>query len=70
VIPSLRLASVAGDQGVPAYLEAMREWESQSVLTPPRPTFATVREIAKPATVKIEETQDVEVDEEDPTGDE
>jgi hypothetical protein len=71
VIPSRRLASVAGDQGVPAYLEAMREWEVQSVLSPPQPTFATVQEVARPTILKIEETHEVEVEEEeDPAGDE
>lgn len=27
MIPSLRLATVAGDQGVPQFLQLLREWE-------------------------------------------
>jgi hypothetical protein len=71
VIPSRRFASVAGDQGVPAYEEAMREWEVQLVASPPRPTFTTVQEITKPHVVKIEETHAIQDDDdEDSAGDE
>jgi hypothetical protein len=44
MIPSRRFASVAGDQGIPLFEEAMREWEAQPVTSPP-PIFAVAREI-------------------------
>jgi hypothetical protein len=60
VIPSRRLASVAGDQGVPLHAAAMREWEVQSVTSPTQPTFPVVRKIATPSPHVDEEVQFVE----------
>jgi len=71
VIPSRRLATAAGDQGVPAYLEALREWEVQSVASPPRPAFPVVQDVALPALLEVEVVRDVAGDgsKESPPGD-
>jgi hypothetical protein len=62
VIPSRRLACAARDQGIPTYEFATREWELQSVASPPRTAPAVVQEVAEPAGVEVSEVQDVSGD--------
>ena len=63
MIPSIRLATTAGDQGVPAFEASQREWELQSVTAPPRTPSVTTQQVAKLAEVETLEVQGVGGDE-------
>lgn len=58
MIPSRRLASVAGDHGIPLFEAAMREWEVRPAASPP-PISSVARENLKSLPVEDEEVQDV-----------
>jgi hypothetical protein len=58
VIPTRRLASIAGDQGIPLFEAAMSEWDAQSATSPPLIASVT-REILKSSPVEGEKVQDV-----------